>query len=430
MDVRRFYFQAAALTAELNRQDLVRDLVAMEPGLDAADLPTWRLVFRQLLSLAAAGPLVVVLDELQYLTANGDDVTSQLAAACDQAPAALPLTLVLSGSEVSAMEHLASGGAPLYGRITWSRQLRPFDYRDAARMADWLSPREAAYLYGILGGLPRYLASVHEDEPLAQAVTRTFVADGGEVRLQMDTLIEQEKGIRRPAEYRSVLRAVAAGRTLLNDIAMLTGLEEHSVRHVLEVLIQLELVRAEQNFAAGPKSAVRYRIADGALAFWHRFLLPRRSQLAMDRPERFWAEHVVPDLDTYMGGRFEQIVREAYRRYHATWGLPPASEWARWEGLDRERQPVEIDIAARLADDRLLVGEIKWSSSPWGPTLHTGLVEKVARLAASGQGWAHTAGDMVYLYASASGFTSEMQALARADPRVRLLDLADLYPDD
>ena len=77
-------------------------------------------MFREILSLAEAGPLIVVLDEFQYLLAEGNEVTSQLVAAWDRAPRTLPLTLVRSGSEVSIMAHLHAGGEPLYGRVTWA----------------------------------------------------------------------------------------------------------------------------------------------------------------------------------------------------------------------------------------------------------------------------------------------------------------------
>lgn len=428
---RLFYFLAAALTHDLNRRDLVRELAAWSgQPLDPADYPSWRTVFREILSLAEEGPTVVVLDEFQYLLAERDDVTSQLVAVWDRAPRTLPVTLVLSGSEVSTMAHLQAGGEPLYGRVTWAAQLHPFDYFDAGRMAPWLTSRDATYLYGALGGIPRYLAALQHREPLADGVARVLVSPRGEVHLQMLTLIEQEKGIRQPAEYRAVLVAVAAGRTGLNEITTATGLEAHVVRRALAVLAGLGLIGAERNFGAGTKAAFRYVVADYAVGFWHRFLVPHRSRLGTDDPRRFWDAHIAPSLDTYMGRPFEAIVRQGYARFHGRWGLPAAREWGRWEGLDRERRSVEIDAAARLEDRRLLAGEVKWSSVPCGAGLHSTLIEKLARLAASGQGWARDTGDAILLYASAAGFTRDMQALAAADPRVLLLTLSDLYPDD
>jgi Archaea bacterial proteins of unknown function len=187
-------------------------------------------------------------------------------------------------------------------------------------------------------------------------------------------------------------------------------------------------VRGERNFGAGKKSAYRYVIADNAVNFWHHFVLPNRSRLAIGQPRDFWNARIAPHLDSYMGRPFEVMVRQAHARYHADWGMPAAAEWGRWEGIARDRQSVELDIAGRLEDGRLLTGEVKWSSSPAGPSLHTGVLTTLARLAVSGSGWAREADTALFLYVSAAGFTSEMLALTNSDPRIRLLTLEDLYP--
>jgi len=261
-------------------------------------------------------------------------------------------------------------------------------------------------------------------------VARTLLSEHGEVHLQMLTLLEQEREIREPAEYRSVLTAIATGRTEVNEIAGVTGLEPYTVRRVLGILGDLDLVRGERNFEAARTAPYRYVVADNAVGFWHRFALPNRGQLATDEPRRLWDGRVAPHLDTYLNRPFEAVVRQAYARYHAAWGLPAATEWGRWGGRDREKRPVELDVVARLEDGGLLAGEIKWSSTPYGPGLHADVLTKLARLALSGHGWAHEADRARFLYVSAAGFTSEMVALTRAEPRIRLLTLDDLYPTD
>ena len=98
--------------------------------------------------------------------------------------------------------------------------------------------------------------------------------------------------------------------------------------------------------------------------------------------------------------------------------------------MDRERQSVELDITCRTDDGRLLVGEVKWSAEPRGPGLHRRILDKLSRLAVSGQGWAKDVDEAVFLYVSAGGFAPEMSALQQADPRVHTLSLGDLYAVD
>jgi uncharacterized protein len=432
---RVFYFLAADTTPELNRSELLRELsIWTGQALDAADYPTWRTVFRLLATLAQEGPLVVVLDEFQYLMGQAEDIVSQLVAVWDREIRDRPLLLALCGSEVATMERLQAGDQPLYGRPNWAARLRSLDYRDSARMVPDRPLREVAYVYGIFGGTPRYLMAITPREPLGDSVARTVLSPRGEVHLQLETIVEQEKGIRDPADYRAVLASVARGMTEINGIAQASGLGErpHVVRRALGVLEGLELVRRERNFGAPEKAPYRYRIADNAVRFWYAFVHPNRSRLETGDPVDVWQQVVQPRLDTYMGIAFEHMCRTAFTRYHGRWGLSGARAWARWEGRDRNRRPIEIDMVAELDDGRLLTGEIKWSSSPVADDVYRRLRTNLEDLSRSGYAWAHHALSHArsggHIFFSAAGFSDEFRRRADADERIHLLELTDLYP--
>lgn len=431
-DHRLFYYLATDATAALNRQELLHEL-ALWSGetLDPADYPTWRTVFRLLLDLAAASPLVVVLDEFQYLLNRPeDDIASQLVAVWDREARDRSLTLALSGSEIATMAHLADGSQPLYGRFDYRVHLLPFDYLDAHAMLPGRPPRTAAYFYGVLGGTPRYLAAIEPDEAFDEAIMRVMVDPSGEVHLQVAQVITQESGIRDPAAYQSVLAAVASGATQLHAIADAAGVDGRATARILDVLESLELVERERNFAAPSRAPYRYRIADHAVRFWYAFVDANRSRLVRPGGARpVWEGRIAPSLDTYMGKVFEGMCRQAYRRHAARWHLADADEWTRWEGQDRNRRSIEIDIVARLDDGRLLTGEIKWSSAPVDIGIHADLTRDLEDLARSGQGWAHDALVGPRLYCSAAGFTEGFHRLAVREDNLHLVALDDLYAE-
>jgi AAA+ ATPase superfamily predicted ATPase len=245
-------------------------------------------------------------------------------------------------------------------------------------------------------------------------------------------LIEQEKGIRDTAEYRAVLTTVAAGWTLTDEIADAAGLggRLHVAQRALQILEDLGLVERERNFAGSERTPWRTRICDNAVRFWHRFVLPNRSRLERGKVSDVWKTSVAPTLDTYMGKAFEGMARQAYTRYHEEWKLPGDSAWSRWEGQDRNRRSIELDIVASLDDGRTLLGEIKWSSRPVGPELHAQLLRNVEDLANSGHKWAHDAlrpDGARYIYYSAAGFSEAFEAIARQDSRLHLVALGDMY---
>lgn len=430
---RVFYFLAADTTPDQNRVELLQELArwAARP-LDPNDYRSWRNVFRLFVDLAEHESLVVIVDEFQYLMGTGDDVVSHLAAVWDRELKNKPLLLVLSGSQVATMERLERGDGPLYGRPNWVARLQPFDYRDSARMMPRKSPRDAAAYFGVFGGTPRYLATIETRDKIAARITSSMLSPHGDVHVQLANLIEQEKGIRDTAEYRAVLTAIAAGRTLTDEIAAGAGLGDrlHVVQRALQILEDLCLVDRERNFGASERTPWRSRIADNAVRFWHRFVLPNRSRLERGQAHIVWKGSVAPYLDTYMGKVFEGMARQAYSRYHEEWKLPADRVWSRWEGQDRNRRSIELDIVATLEDDRMLMGEVKWSSRPVGPEIHSQLLRNIEDLAHSGQKWAHEASrpdGSRFIYYSAAGFTPPFEDLARRDSRIRLVTLNDMY---
>lgn len=440
-DRRVFYYLAVNSTPDQNRRELLQELqLRLDGSLQPEDYPNWRTAFRLFGKVAGDEPLIVVLDEFQYLLDDKDggnsEIVSTLNAVWESSLSDKDITLVLCGSEVSTMESIAEQGA-LYGRLDRKLPLEPFNYRQAAGMLKGRPVRERAYLYGIFGGTPDFLDVVEEGVPLDEVVRSAYLDRSGKVYLQMSNLIEQEEGIREPGNYRAVLAAVASGRTKLNEIGQAAGFDmeaggEDTTRRVLTTLLNLKYVRQERNFDAGQTTPWRYHLADNALAFWYRFVHRSRSLLQLDETKQVWRERIEPRLNEYMGWHvFEGMVEEAFEVCYQEWGFPAPDDWARWVGKDRNRDDKEIDIVCRLANDRLLTGEVKWSSSPVGTNIHNKLTADLQDLAASGQGWARKALDPTesegHLYVSAHGFTDEFRQLEKGNPRVHLITLEDMY---
>jgi len=443
-----FLFTAAATTSELNRRQLLHDLARWTgEELDPADYPTWRTIFRLLVEIAVTRastepplPTVVVLDEFQYLTdgeAGLAAVASELNAVWEGRElrrhdrARLPLLIVLAGSAVSTMEALAGGGSPLYGRFDWQRTLEPFTYWHAAELADFRSPRDRALAYGIFGGTPRYLAAVDQRKSLARNAMDLLLSPRGEVRLLVETALDQEEGLRDVPKYRAILRAVADGCTIRNEIAQRAGLtNDNGLREKLGTLIRLGYLEERRNVDAKPNEAARYGIADAAFRFYHRFVAPNASLLDRYPPDQLWATAIAPLLDGYMGLEFERIAPQAYDRRVSRLGLPLVRQWGRWEGTDRQRHPLEIDVVAELVDGRWMTGAVKWDHAPIEASVHHNHMDMLRRAADAGRAWAHAAleDDAPLYYVAADGFTEAFRGAVEASGRHAILwSLRDLY---
>ena len=436
---RAFYFTASATTEEQNRRQLIQQAAQWsDEEIREEDFPTWRTVFGRLLEMRSDHPLVIIIDEFQYLGSEADNlvgVTSELNAAWEARGAGgdRPLLFVISGSSVRTLEALASGGAPLYGRFAWVGKLEPFDYLDAWRMAPFSDLRDAAYSYGIFGGMPRYLAPVDPGRSLRENVAELVLDPRGEVRQQMETALLQESGLRDFSTYQGVLRAIADGRTELNEIAQRVGLPNDTpLRRKVDRLVDLRYVRRTRNLGAKRTTPYRYHLSDPAIRFYYTFVLPYESVLEVSDPFEVWDEHLKSKLDPYMGFVFEDIAAQAYPRLRESRALPMVREWGRWEGKDRAGDPLELDIACDLVGEGVLTGLVKWNESPLAPRWHIRHLQMIDRLAMSGVKWAHAAKeeDAPLLYVAAGGFSDEFESIANSSRSfVELVSLRHLYQE-
>jgi hypothetical protein len=285
--------------------------------------------------------------------------------------------------------------------------------------------------YAIYGGTPRYLATIDATKALAHNVARSVLPPNGNVRIQVETAVAQEHGLRDISDYNSILSAIGSGATQRNEIAMQTGLPQtFAFRSRLEKLSELGLIEATRNFAASTSEPYRYRVSDPALRFYYGIIARYRSELESDDPMEVWSEHIVLELDAYMGLIFERVAQQAYLRLRPRLKLPIVREWGRWEGLDRDRKQTEIDIVARRTDGSMLTGAVKWSAKPVGLSVHDKHVDMLTRLSQSGYQWAREAlePDAIILYVAAGGFAPGFLHHAEAmSARVITWSLEDLY---
>lgn len=427
---RTFYFVAAETTEAINRVELIAAVNRQfGPSLAPEDYPTWRTVFRLLFELGAPDPIAVVLDEFQYLVDADPSIPSQLTAVFDVHRDRRPFVLALSGSVIRTMEQLAAGGAPLYGRLAASLPLAPFDYVDAAAMMPFPDARTCAVAYGIYGGTPRYLASLRPDRSLAENVAADVLDPGGQVRIQVESVIDQERGLRSTEAYRAIVRAVGSGRTQLNAIAQYAAIPVGTpLRQMLNALVELGYLGAHRNFGAARNAVYRYRLADPALQFHAALVELYRSELARNAPIDVWEEYIAAHVDTYMGLVFERIAEQAYRRLRAANRLPMVEEWGRWEGVDKTGASREVDVVARLSDGRMLTGAVKWGGLDLG--VHNRHLRALEALAGSGQGWAREALEQhaPLIYVTGESFPPDFAVRAEADGHTVLAwTLNDIY---
>ncbi|HMB55442.1 MAG TPA: ATP-binding protein [Thermoanaerobaculia bacterium] len=420
-DKRALYFEATSGT----RADHLGDFsgrLAEATGGAGLTAPDWRTALGAVADWAEAeGPVLLVLDEFQHIARESPDIGSEINVWWRERGRELPIFVVLSGSEVGFFEReVVAYSASAYGRRAGQLRLEPFRPRDVGLFLPEWSAEDRIRAYAVFGNMPYYLAHVRPEASLEQNILDLILMRDGLLHEEARLLLDAE--LPDASAYFSVLRAIAAGQTRVNQIDQRTGIGGSSrVSQMLDRLQRLWLVRKELPVTVRDPARSRqsfYRIVDPYLRFWFRFVLPAQGRLADAEGARRQLEgSVMPRLDEFVSApAFEEVCQEWLRRETDAaavgwwWGRVREMRDTALRDVDRELDAVALDDAG----DPIAIASCKWTAGPM-PTAELRRLETLAtHLRPEGERPA-------LFFFSRSGFADRLQQAAADDPRLRLV---------
>jgi len=426
-DKRHLYFEATSGT----RADQLADFserLAEATGRTALTVPDWRAGLDAFADWAQEGPVVLVLDEFQFIAKESNDIGSVINVWWRERGQHVPIFLVIAGSEVGFFEReVVNYSATTYGRRAGQLRLRPFKPHDVGLfLPDWPADDKIA-AYAVFGHMPYYLAQVRPSESLADNILNLILVRDGLLHEEARLLLDQE--LPDASAYFSVLRAIAAGQTRISQIAQRTGIPGGTSRisQMLDMLRNLWLV--DKQFPVTVSNPERskqsfYRITDPYLRFWFRFVLPSQGRLAdVDGAERHLRGRVLPQLDDFVSApAFEEVCQQWLRRTVDAasvgwwWGTVRETRAARLRSIDRELDAVAVDDDGRVS----AVGSCKWTAGVLPYSEKTKLEALAKHLVPRGDA------PQLYFFAR-NGFDERLHGDAQADDRIHLVSAEELF---
>jgi AAA+ ATPase superfamily predicted ATPase len=424
------YFEATSGTESDHLEDLSRALAETSgrPFLEAQPLTSWQAFFAAIGEELQHGPLLIALDEFQFVARETPTVGSLLNRFWREHRDDPNLFLILSGSDVSFFEREIVGyNATTYGRRTGSLHLQPFPFTELRGFLPNWTADDLIRAYAVFGGVPYYLDAIDPEATLAQSVERHVLAPDGLLRQEPRFLLAQHSDLREDSVYFSILRAIAAGRTRRNEIAARVGRSDSATGQLLDRLTEMGLVaRVHPITVANPNRTrtVRFAIDDPFLRFWFTFVHPYESRLhSRADAGRHLTGRVAPNLDDF-------VSRPAFERICQSW-LRDHSEAAGtgwWWGNVKEKTDSgprnvqrELDVVAVDHDGVVVaLGSCKWTAGPM-PAGEQAKLRRLAKVLAS-----DTHDPDLYLF-SRAGFDKRLIAEARDDANCHLIAPEDLF---
>ena len=364
---------------------------------------------------------MVVIDEYPYLAASDKSISSRLQSYIDGEWKDSKMYLILCGSSMSFMENQVLGyQSPLYGRRTAQIKLLPFDYLTSACFVPNYSEEDKALVYGVTGGIPKYLELFRPELTVYENIIQLFFDSSGYLYEEPGNLLKQE--LRDVSTYNAIIEALALGAVKVNEIVTKVHSDTATVSYCLKSLISIGIVeKCAAITEEDNKKKTSYVICDNMFRFWYRFVPNGIDLILMQYGKKYFEESVLPQLPDYMGSIFEEMCRNYLQQISVQGKLDfTITKIGRWWGTNPKlRQEEEIDIVGVNSLTKcVLLGECKYQNQG----IHLETAQKLMERGLLITQYPNKS----YVLCSKTHFTDEVKRFAKEN-KIMLVTLRDLY---
>lgn len=363
--------QAEAIELARLSEATRRDLGSSVADLLGGGFSSWEAALRAFAALASDEPLLVILDEVPYLTRSTPGFASIVQSVWDHLQSA-HLMLVITGSAVGTMESILGPSGALRGRPTVARRLDPVGLRSTRAFLPRLDPEPLLAAYAACGGYPLHLLAWDQSATPVENLKQLAFTPGG-------LLLEDAAGILREelpdvGGYPRILAAIGRGRTRLSEIATDAA---QRVERPVEILVRSGFVHRATPIGAPKRARPLYELDDPYLAFWFGVLYSDVQHIEGGQGNAVWRRRA-PEWQRHLGRVFEDAARSHARRLVDDGRLPPELLVGRWWASSGA--PCEVDVLGLEGSRTRLLGEARWQNAALGARDLHGLIAKLPRV--------------------------------------------------
>ncbi|HBZ52244.1 MAG TPA: ATPase [Eubacterium sp.] len=419
---RASYYVACQTTLEDNVHKWSAQVMAdLNSGMEGAYFEDLEGFFRFIGNNCTEEKTIIALDEIPYIAQTDESFLSRLQVAIDTIFDQKNIYLIICGSAISFMEkEILSGKSPLFGRRTNQVFLKPFDYRDSSKFTPNYTLEEKAIVYGVTGGVAKYLTLFDDQLSLDENLINNFFKPTGYLYEEPTNLLVQE--FRTINNYNSVIEVCAGGANKINEIADKTHMSTAAVSYIIKGLCTIGVISKETPMTEKDSSKRSlYRISDGIYRFWYNFVPMAKASIEMDHGDIYYHSYVKNKLHSFMGDIFEQMCRQFVLLQGLEGNLRcMVTNVGNWWGPGNDHKPTDIDVVGiDNIHKKAVIGECKFKNEKIDKSVYDALMARRGLIDRD-----YT--EVQYLFFALSGYSDWI--LKNADKElVGLFTLKDLY---
>lgn len=378
------------VTAQDQRKEFGFSL-SRQTGLPEIIVDDWSKLFALLFDQAKSGRIIILLDEITWMSEGDGAFLSKLKSAWDVYHKKNPkLILILCGSVSAWIEKNIINSTAFFGRISLHFTLNKLPLTQCGELLDKLgfkrSPYEKLMVLSVVGGIPWYIEQVKPIYSAADNIKKLCFDKNGLLVREYNYIFHDLFG-RRSEIYQKIVRLLSGGAMDYNSISLKLAYSKGSVlTDYLHELIVSGYVCQHHTWSmksGKPGKIIQYRLSDNYLRFYFKYIEPKLSVITKGR---FVDIDItgLPGWWSLLGLQFENMVLSNRELIFQKLNIHPSeiiSDDPYVQHVTKAMKGCQIDYMIQTKFNTLFICEIKFSRHPIGLDVIQSVQDKIIKLA-------------------------------------------------
>ncbi len=394
---------------------------------------------KEITEKASKEKILIIIDQYQNFVKADPDFDKFLYSYVTGEWKSLPVKLIFCSDAFVLIDKYVKGKKAIWkNNISLDLVVNPLGFYESCEFFADASPREAAYLYGITGGIPynlvrvanmlkvpgyeKYgLAPASDGNKLKDITARLFLDKNMSVGLNPENVMATE--LRELAYYNYMLTTLAKGINRVNQISAEVEKPKDVVVPYLNSLMAIDICTKDTAITEiTNRKKTRYSIVNTSTLFWYKIVVPNYEDYVSGNIDSLWSK-VEASMDEYMETVFIKICAE-YLREQSDKNLLPftVEEIGNWWVNDEEAGTTDgfdlVSLGKCEGKSATIFAQCYYNNEPIEVAQLKVLIEKTKQL--------HRQGDAFYLVFANAGFHENAITISSAIKNIMLITLDEM----
>ena len=432
-DKQGLFFEAYETTAKHQSQRLA-DLLGLKEPVDGERF------CREIADRATKEKQLIIIDQYPNIVKSDSDFDKILHESLSGKWKDLPIKLILCSDAFVLIDKYVKGKKAIWkGDIALDMVVEPLGFYDSCSFFADASPSEAAFFYGITGGIPYNLARVaamlgvegfddfgyrvcsDDGNMLKEIAAGLFFSKAHSVGLNPESVMSTE--LRELSYYNYMLVTLAKGLNRVNQISAEVDKPKDVVVPYLNSLMAIGVCTKDTAITElNNRKKTRYSIVNTSTLFWYKIIVPNYDLYMAGDVDGLW-KALEASMDDYMETVFIKICSEYLSNRSDNNQLPfTVEQTGNWWVNDDEAGTTDgfdlVSLGKCDGKSATVFCQCYYNHEPIEVAQLKLLIEKTKQL--------HRKGDAFYLVFSKAGFHENAITISSAIKNIMLITLDEM----